>query len=74
MIPIMASQEEIEDQIERILTGDDEQISNSKNAVDDLSIEFKKWIRENEERLNRSTSLPYFISDNREAINKILKK
>lgn len=72
MIPIMASKDEIEDQIERILTGEDKEITNSKNAVDDFSSDFKQWIRNNQERMNKSTSLPYFIRDNKEAIKNIL--
>lgn len=72
MIPIMASKDEIEDQIERILTGEDKEITNSKNAVNDFSSDFKKWIRNNQERMNKSTSLPYFIRDNKEAIKNIL--
>ena len=73
MIPILASQEEIEDQIERILIGDERVITNSKNAVNDLSPAFKKWLRDNQDRIRNATSQPYFIRDNKKAINKILQ-
>ena len=43
----------------------------SENSVDDVPQEFKDWIEENEERIERAKSLPYFIRDNTETINKI---
>lgn len=73
MIPILAAADEIEDQIERILTGDDRQINKSINEVVDFSASFKQWIIDNQERMRRSSSTPYFIRDNIAAINKIIK-
>lgn len=47
----------------RILAG--EPVSNqSENSVYDVPQEFKDWIKENEERIERAKSLPYFIRDN----------
>ncbi len=36
----------------------------SKNEIKDVPDSFKKWIKKNEERLLKSKSVPYFISDN----------
>ncbi len=74
MVPILASSEEIEDAIERILLGDDKPITDSKNAVNDYSNDFKQWIRDNQERMENASSIPYFIRDNRKAIDEILKQ
>ena len=47
----------------RILAG--EPVSTqSENSVDDVTQEFKDWIKENEERIERAKSLPYFMTDN----------
>ncbi len=47
----------------RILAG--EPVSTqSENTVDDVPQEFKDWVEENEERIERAKSLPYFIRDN----------
>lgn len=52
----------------RILAG--EPVSTqSENSVDDVPQEFKDWIKENEERIERAKSLPYFIRDNFRNIN-----
>ncbi len=47
----------------RILAG--EPVSTqSENSVDDVPQEFKDWVEENEERIERAKSLPYFMTDN----------
>jgi hypothetical protein len=47
----------------RILAG--EPVSTqSENSVDDVPQEFKDWIKENEERIERAKSKPYFIRNN----------
>ncbi len=54
----------------RILAG--EPVSTqSENSVYDVPQEFKDWVEENEERIERAKSLPYFIRDNSKIINKI---
>ena len=55
----------------RILAG--EPVSTqSENSVDDVPQEFKDWIKENEERIERAKSLPYFIRDNAKVVDDIL--
>ena len=52
----------------RILAG--EPVSTqSENSVDDVPQEFKDWIEDNKERIERAKSLPYFIRDNFRNIN-----
>lgn len=57
-IPIMATEKELLDNIEN-----DTPI-NSKNEVKDTPKQFEKWMKENEDRVVRAKSLPFFIQDN----------
>lgn len=41
----------------------------SVNRVSDVPKEFKEWLKDNEERMERAKSLPYFIRDNRKYVN-----
>lgn len=53
VIPILKSQKELFDKN-----------SSSKNEIKDTPDSFKKWIKKNEERIFKSKSVPYFISEN----------
>ncbi len=61
--------EEIKADTQRILRGE-EVSSESHNTVKDLPNNFKDWIRDNAERTARAKSLPYFIRDNSDLIDK----
>ena len=55
--------EEIDEDLQRILDG--EPVSgDSVNSVKDVPEKFKKWVSENEDRIKRSSSIPYFLRDN----------
>lgn len=43
---------------------DDNKQAQSKNEIKDVPQNFKVWFNENESRLQRATSLPYFLTDN----------
>ena len=70
-VPVMKSMEEIKADTQRILRGE-EVSSESHNTVKDLPNNFKDWIEDNAERTARAKSLPYFIRDNQERVDKIL--
>ena len=60
---ILKTQEEIAKDTQKILNGeavDDESV----NRVDDVPQVFKDWLTENDERIQRASSVPYFMSDN----------
>ena len=60
---ILKTQEEIAKDTQKILNGeavDDESV----NRVDDVPQVFKDWLAENDERIQRASSVPYFMSDN----------
>lgn len=74
MIPVLAGGNEIAEMIERIMAGEDREIS-QKQEIKEFPGSFSRWIRENEDRMNEAKTkgtLPYFIKDNPSAIKKIL--
>ena len=73
MVPITVSRQEFIDMI----TDEDIDPSQSQNAVNDVPDNFKDWISQNAERMSlaeqRGTE-PYFIKDNPEYVQSIVKK
>lgn len=60
---ILKTEEEMMRDNERLLRGE-EPLKDSVNTVTGVPQEFTSWLKQNEERAKRSTSVPYFISDN----------
>lgn len=76
MIPILATQEEMDKMIDKILSGEKTDKMESSEQVKDTPDEFNNWVKENEERMDKAKSkgtLPYFVKDNQKGIAKILK-
>lgn len=74
MVPILAGEEDIEGMIEKILAGEEEEIINDQN-IQDYPQEFHTWVKENEERIETAKAkgtLPYFLKDNKTAVEDIL--
>lgn len=67
--PILKTEEELMRDNERLLKGE-EPLKESVNTVTDVPQEFKDWLKDNKERAKRSTSVPYFISDNEKYLPK----
>ena len=62
---ILKTDEEIAEDNRRILRGEDPiSYKESSAYVKDVPEEFEKWIKDNDERITRANSVPYFISDN----------
>ena len=60
---ILKTQEEIAEDTQKMLKG--EPINGeSVNAVRDVPQAFKDWLTDNDERIGRASSVPYFMSDN----------
>lgn len=68
---ILKTDEEIDEDLQRILDGEPLD-GKSVNRVEEVPKEFKQWLKDNEERIARAKSLPYFIKDNRKVIDGIL--
>lgn len=68
---ILKTEEEMAADTRRILDGEEPQ-AGSVNAVTSLPQGFTDWIKANEGRINAAKSLPYFLKDNRKAMNQAL--
>ncbi len=66
---ILKTEEEMAADNARLLRGEEPQ-AGSVNTVKDVPQEFKDWLKDNEERAKRSTSVPYFIKDNEKYLPK----
>lgn len=74
MVPILAGEEDIENMIEKILAGEEGEIINDQ-SLQEYPQEFHTWVKENEERMEAAKAkgtLPYFIKDNKAAVEDIL--
>jgi hypothetical protein len=75
-VPVLANQDEIWNQIDKILSEDEPEPLQSTELVDTYPDKFNEWIKKNEERMEKAEAkgtLPYFIKDNKAAIGDILK-
>ena len=70
-LTILKTDDEIAEDTRRILAGEPTD-TGSVNRVDDMPQEFKDWVKDNEDRIARAKSLPYFIRDNKQAVDGIL--
>lgn len=60
---ILKTDEEIAEDTQKILNGEPLD-GESVNRVNDVPEKFKGWLKDNEERISRAKSLPYFMADN----------
>lgn len=63
VVTILKTPEEIAEDNRRIMAGQPVS-TRSMNTVGDVPENFKTWLTNNEERLERSSSVPYFMTDN----------
>ena len=68
--PILKTPEELQADNERIMQGE-EPIEASENEVTEMPSNFNEWLGRNEERIVSAKSLPYFLRDNHELLNKV---
>lgn len=66
----LASPEEFMKYQQAILDGEDVSDWQFSGEVKDVPENFKEWVQDNEERISRAKSLPYFIKDNPEYFNR----
>lgn len=66
---ILKTEEEIMRDNARLLNGE-EPLKDSVNKVSDVPQAFKDWLDDNKKRAERSTSVPYFITDNEDYLPK----
>ena len=80
MVPVLASQEDIDKMLDKIMDGEEPGKLSVKpsNEVTEAPEAFKNWledpkIQERMEKAQAKGTLPYFIKDNQSLVNKILK-
>ncbi len=70
VVPILKTEEELVADTDKILSGESTNTA-SANEVTDVPSNFKEWVNKNRERIQKASSEPYFIRDNRETIHRI---
>lgn len=80
MVPVLATDQELDDMVDRILSGEEPgNLSvESSNEVTEAPENFKKWLEDpkTQERMEKAEAkgtLPYFIRDNKDLVNHVLK-
>ena len=68
---ILKTEEEMDKDADR-MRQHEEPTANSVNSVSDVPDGFKGWITENEEKIKRAKSKPYFVTDNKRFVDEIL--
>lgn len=70
---ILKTEEELMADNKRITNGE-EPTTESVNTVKGTPKAFDKWVKDNKERIENAKTLPYFIRDNKEMVEKIIRK
>lgn len=73
MMPILAGQDDVKAIIDKILAEGPENIA--KDQIEEYPANFANWVKEKEEKIAQTQvkgKLPYFIKDNKAAVNDIL--
>lgn len=68
-IAVLIDDDEMDELTERILDGEDISDYQSPTAVKDVPDNFKTWVKDNEERIAKAKSMPYFLRDNGKYFN-----
>lgn len=76
MVPVLAGKEDVDKMVDKILDGEDPGTVHPGDTVNEMPDQFQDWIKANEERYNQAEqkgTLPYFVKDNKKAVEQILK-
>lgn len=74
MVPVLATEKEMDDMIDKILS-DEIYDTDSENQVEEYPQEFQSWVKDNQDRMEEAKTkgtLPYFIKDNKAAVEGVL--
>lgn len=72
-VPVLAPKDTVDDMLDKILDGEDPGSVETKQ--EEMPDKFEKWVKDNEEKIAKATekgTLPYFVKDNKTAVNDIL--
>lgn len=70
VVPILATEDEFVKMQEKILAGESPTSIRSENTIRRPHENFYKWWEENKERVETATTMPYWVQDNQDYINK----
>ena len=70
VVPILATDDEFVKMQEKILAGESPTSIRSENTIRRPHENFYKWWEENKERVETATTMPYWVQDNQDYINK----
>lgn len=76
MVPVLATQEEMDKMIDKILSEEANDVLESSQEVSEYPDKFQQWVKDKEENIEAAKAkgtLPYFIKDNKVSIDNILK-
>lgn len=71
-VPVLASHEEIGDMLDKILDGESPSDVVCQDEVKEMPDVFTNWVKDNKERIEGASTMPYFIKDNKDAVDEIL--
>lgn len=74
MVPVLAKEEELDQMLDKILNGEDPGTVETDHPKE-MPDQFQTWVKDNEERYAKAEAkgtLPYFIRDNKKAVEQIL--
>lgn len=74
-VPVLAPEDVLDKMLDEILDGEDPGNVEADNKVTEVPPQFEAWIKDNEERYQKAEingTLPYFIKDNKTAVDEIL--
>lgn len=74
MVPVLATEAEMDDMLDKILSEDDPEPLQSTESVDTYPTEFIQWVKSNGDRIEAATArgtLPYFVKDNKNVVDVI---
>lgn len=63
-VSVLAKQEEMDAYIKALIAGEDVSDWQFTGKVEEMPTEFTKWMKDNESRIAKAKSMPYFIKDN----------
>lgn len=72
-VPVLAPEDKMDEMLDKILDGEDPGDVEAPNEQKEMPDDFTKWVKANEQRItDAKETLPYFIKDNKEAVEEIL--
>ena len=73
-VSVLASQEELDAYTKAIIDGKDVSNWKFKGQIDKMPEEFTGWMKDNEQRIAKAKTMPYFLKDNKELVERAARQ